>query len=340
MKTFASDNFASVHPDVMAAIQAANGGHAMAYGGDGVTARAQERFRDLFGPHTETFFVWSGTGANIVALASILKPFEAVICPATAHINVDECGASERMIGCKLITLPTTNGKITPDDILPCLHAVGNEHHAQPKVISITQSTEYGTLYRVEEIRALATIAHEHGMYLHVDGARIANAAAALGISLKELVTDTGVDVLSFGGTKNGMMGGDAVVYLNAELARDAKYLRKQMTQLPSKMRYISAQFEALLSNDLWLRNATHANAMAKKLADAVREIPGVELTQNVEVNAVFARIPKEKIVPLQMEMFFWPWNEETGEVRWMTAWDTTQEDIDHFVDLLRKHLA
>lgn len=338
-KTFASDNFAGVHPDVLAAIGNVNQGHAMAYGGDEVTERVSARFRELFAAPVESFLVWSGTGANIVALAGLLKPFEAVVCAATAHINVDECGAAERILGCKLILIPTADGKITPESIRPHLHAFGNEHHAQPKVVSITQSTEYGTLYSVEEIQDIAAFAHGNGMFLHVDGARIANAAAALDVSLKELITDTGVDVLSFGGTKNGMMGGEAVVFLRPDLAKDAKYYRKQLTQLPSKMRYIAAQFEVLLSNELWLNNARHSNAMAQRLATEVARVPGVEITQPVAVNAVFARIAKDRIAPLQAEMFFWPWNEEAGEVRFMTAWDTTEEDIAAFVALLRTHL-
>lgn len=340
MKTFASDNFASVHPAVMDALVRANEGHAMAYGADPYTQRVTELFRAQFGAHVEVFIVWSGTGANVVALGSMLKPYEGVICPSTAHINVDECGAPERFTGCKLIVIPTQNGKITPADVLPHLHAFGNEHHVQPRVISITQSTEYGTLYSLDEIRALADVAHANKMYLHVDGARIANAAAALGVTLKELVTDTGVDVLSFGGTKNGMMYGEAVVYLNPELAEGVQYIRKQSTQLPSKARYVSAQFEVLLTNDLWLKNATHANAMAKKLAEAVAKIPQVEVTQKVEVNAVFARIPKSLIPILQQQNFFWTWNDETGEVRWMASWDTTEEDIDTFVALLQSQLS
>ncbi len=340
MKTFASDNFASVHPQVIDALIRANDGHAMAYGADPATAHVTELFRQQFGKQAEVFIVWSGTGANVVAIGSMLKSYEGVICAATAHINVDECGAPERFTGCKLIPVATTNGKLAPADVLPHLHAFGNEHHVQPRVISITQSTEYGTLYSVEEIRTLAELAHANKMYLHVDGARVANAAAALGVTFKELITDTGVDVLSFGGTKNGMMYGEAVIFLNPLLAVGTSYVRKQSTQLPSKARYISAQFEALLTDDLWLKNATRANAMAKKLAEAVANIPQVEITQKVEVNAVFAHIPKPLIPILQQQNFFWTWNDETGEVRWMASWDTTEEDVDSFVALLRSQLS
>lgn len=339
MKTFASDNFASVHPTIMEALQRVNVDHAMAYGADPHTKEAEERIQALFGSETETYFVYNGTGANVVALRCLLNPFEAAICAKTAHINVDECGAPEWMTGSKLITLPTEDGKLTPEQIQTVLHGFGDQHHVQPKVISITQSTEYGTLYSLSELKAIADLAHAHQMYLHVDGARIANAAAALSCTLKELVTDTCVDVLSFGGTKNGLMFGEAVVFLRKELAKNAKFYRKQSAQLCSKNRYIAAQFNALLTDNLWLENARHANRLAQKLLESVKNLPGVTITQTAQVNAVFARIPKEVIPVLQEKNFFWIWNEETGEVRWMTAWDTTEEDVEAFTKLLAETL-
>ncbi len=272
MKSFASDNFASVHPKIMEALEKANAGHAMAYGADPITEEAEKRIKDLFGGEPEVFFVYNGTGANVVALRCLLHPFEAVVCAKTAHINVDECGAPEWMTGSKLITLPTEDGKLTPEQVQTALHGFGDQHHVQPKVISITQSTEYGTLYAREEMKALADLAHAHNMYLHVDGARIANAAAALGCTLKELVTDTGVDALSFGGTKNGLMFGEAIVFFKKELGQHAKFYRKQSAQLCSKNRYIAAQFNALLTDDLWLQNAKHANAMAQRLLTEVQK--------------------------------------------------------------------
>ena len=335
MKSFASDNFASVHPKVMQALERANDGHAMAYGADSYTKKAEEKFRALFETDCDVLFVWNGTGANVVSLRSLLRPFEAVVCAKTAHINVDECGAPEWMTGSKLIPLQTEDGKLTVEQIRSVLHGFGDQHHVQPKVISITQSTEYGTLYTLDEMRAIANLAHAQDMYLHVDGARIANAAAALNCSLKQLITDTGVDVLSFGGTKNGLMFGEAVVFFKKGLVENAKFYRKQSAQLCSKNRYIAAQFNALLSDDLWLENAKHANDMAKRLLEKVKDIKGVTITQSLQVNAIFARIPKAAIPVLQEKNFFWIWNEEIGEVRWMTSWDTTDDDIDAFVSLL-----
>jgi len=337
MKTFASDNFASVHPKVMEALEKANEGHAMAYGADPITKEAEDRIRNLFGTETEVFFVWNGTGANVVALRCLLRPFEAVVCAKTAHINVDECGAPEWMTGSKLIVLPTENGKLTTDQVQGVLHGFGDQHHVQPKVLSITQSTEYGTLYTLQEMKDLADLAHAYGMFLHVDGARIANAVAALGCTMKELVVDTGVDALSFGGTKNGMMYGEAVVFFRKDLGEHAKFYRKQSAQLCSKNRFIAAQFNALLTDNLWLENARHSNSMAKRLLEKVKNIDGVTITQPAEVNAIFARIPKEAISVLQEKNFFWIWNEAAGEVRWMTSWDTTEEDIDDFVGLLEE---
>lgn len=338
-KSFASDNNAPVHPSVFQAMLEANRGDVIAYGDDPYTREAEKKFREAFGPDVQVFFVFNGTGANVSALSQLTRPYQAVICAESAHIHNDECGAPEKFTGCKVHVLHTTNGKITADQVKPLMHSVGFEHHAQPKVISITQATELGTVYTREEIMDIARFAHGNDLYLHMDGARIANAAAAQGLSFRELVTDTGVDVLSFGGTKNGIMLGEAVVFLNSRLAREYQYVRKQSMQLASKMRYISAQFSALFTNDLWLKNATHSNKMAQLLAEKVREIPQIRITQPVETNGVFAIMPKEAIEKLQQKYFFYVWNETRSEVRWMTSFATTEKDVENFVDELRKVL-
>lgn len=337
-RSLASDNFAGVHPDILKAISECNQGHEIAYGGDTVTKRATEKFKEHFGPNIEVFFVCNGTAANVLGLKAITLSHQAVLCASSAHINVDECGASENYVGCKLITLPHKDGKITIDALKPYLEAVGNQHHVQPKIISITQATELGTVYRPEEIREITKFAHAHGMYVHMDGARICNAAASLRKSLKEITADVGVDILSFGGTKNGLMFGEAVVFFNPTLAKEFAYIRKQGLHLTSKMRFISAQFIALLSNDLWLKNASHANAMAKLLADRLKQqMPQIPITHPVEINAVFAILPQKHIKPLQEQTFFWVWDSGQSEVRWMTAWDTQPEDIETFIALLKK---
>ncbi|HEY5156069.1 MAG TPA: aminotransferase class V-fold PLP-dependent enzyme [Acidimicrobiales bacterium] len=331
--SFASDNASGVHPDVLAAMTAANVGGALAYGADPWTSRARAAFRDLFGVPADVFFTWGGTGANVVGLQCLLAPYEAVLCPESAHINVDECGAPERFTGSKLIGIPTPDGKLRPDQIVEQLHVLGDEHHVQPRVVSITQSTEMGTLYQPDEIAALVDTAHRHGLLVHLDGARIANATAALGGDIRSFTVDAGVDVLTFGGTKNGLMYGEAVVFLTPGLGGAARFVRKQAAQLPSKMRYVSAQFEALLADDLWLRNAGHANAMAKRLADRVAGIDGVAVQRRPEVNAVFATVPRDTLAALQAWSFFWVWDEATTEVRWMTSFDTTEADIGVFAD-------
>jgi threonine aldolase len=336
-RSFASDNNAGVHPRVMEAMAAANDGHVIAYGDDPYTARAIRLFREHLGKDAEVFFVFGGTGANVLGLKAATESHEAIICAQTAHINVDECGAPEKFTGCKLLSLPTANGKIEVKQIKPLLHEVGFEHHVQPRVISVSQATEMGTVYTPRELKSLSSFAHDNGMLLHVDGARIANAAVSLNLTLKAITKDAGADVLSFGGAKNGMMYGEAVVFFDQSLARDFKYTRKQGTHLPSKMRFISAQFEALLSNDLWRKNAEHANRMAQLLANELRKIPRVEITQKVEANGVFAIIPKKYIPILQKKYFFYVWNEETSEVRFMTSFDTTEDDIADFVGLVRK---
>lgn len=334
---FASDNNAGVHPRVMDALNTANSGHVVAYGDDEFTEAAVARFREQFGAGVEVFFVFGGTGANVAGLAALTRPHEAVVCAETAHINVDECGAPEKFVGCKLLALQTTDGKLAPAQVEPLLARAGDQHHVQPRVVSISQATELGTVYTSAEIKSFAEFAHARGMLLHVDGARIANAAAHLGVRLRELTTDAGVDVLSFGGTKNGMMYGEAVVFFDAERARDFKFTRKGAAQLPSKMRFIAAQFDALLAEDLWLRNAAHANRMARLLAAELQQIPRVKITQKVEANAVFAHLPREHVAAIQQRFFFYVWNEETSEVRLMCSFDTTEEDVRELVSVIKE---
>jgi threonine aldolase len=336
-RSFASDNNAGVHPKVMEAIEGANDGHVIAYGDDPFTARAVKKFQDHFGKNTEVYFVFGGTGANVLGLKAVTESHHAIICAGTAHINVDECGAPEKFTGCKLLDVRTEDGKLTVDQIRPLLHGLGDEHHVQPRVISISQATEMGTVYTPRELKALANFAHDNNMLLHMDGARIANAAASLKVKFKAITKDAGVDILSFGGAKNGMMYGEAVIFFDKNRARDFKFTRKQGMHLPSKMRFISAQFEALLSNELWRDNAEHANEMAKLLAKELAQIPRVKITQKVEANGVFALVPKKSIPVLQKKYFFYVWNEEASEVRFMTSFDTTKEDIADFVALIRK---
>lgn len=338
--SFASDNYAGVHPDVLAAIGAANVGHLSAYGADPLTAAAIGAFRRHLGDHAEVAFVFNGTGANVVGLNLLLRPWEHVVCARTAHINVDECGAPERLLGVKLVDVDTPDGKVTPELVRAVHTGVGDEHRTQPRVVSITQSTELGTLYTPDEIRAIAGCAHGLGMYLHLDGARICNAAAALGTSLRETTTDCGVDVMSFGGTKNGLMGAEAVVVLRPELAGALAYVRKQCMQLGSKLRFTAAQFLALLDEDLWYRNAAHANAMAARLHDAVEGLPGLTVTRPRQVNAVFATLPEPVIPLLQKVSAFYEWDEAGHEVRWMCSWDTTERDVDTFAAAVREVLG
>ncbi len=330
-RSFASDNNAGVHREVLEAIARANEGHVVAYGADPYTKSAIALFEQHFGTGIDVFFTFNGTGANVLSLQSINRPYHAVLCSDYAHIYTDECGAPEKHTGCKLIPLPHQDGKITVEAVKHAYHGIGDQHHVQARVISITQSTEMGTVYRAEEVRALADFAHERGMYLHMDGARIANAAASLGQSLRQATRDLGVDVLSFGGTKNGIMGGEAVVFFNRELSSDFLFLRKQGMQLASKMRFIAVQFEALLSNDLWRRSAEHANRMAKVLEAEVRKIPQVKVMWKVEANGVFAQIPAHSIEKIKERYFFYPWIEEECIVRWMCSFDTTEEDVKEF---------
>ena len=327
-RSFASDNNAGVHPAVLAAV---NQGHVVGYGDDAHTRSAERRFREHFGAGAEVFPVFNGTGANVLCLKALTKPHQAVICSEAAHIQVDECGAPEAWTGCKLLPLRTTDGKLTPRAVESACHGIGDQHHVQPRVISLAQSTEMGTVYRPKEVEALARFAHSRGMLLHLDGARISNAAASLGLSLREATRDLGVDALSFGGTKNGLMGADAVVLFRKELVPDFKFLRKQGMQLASKMRFLSAQLEALLTDDLWRRNAGHANRMARLLEARVRRMRGVKVVQKVEANGVFVQLPRRAIARLRKRYFFYTWDEEASVVRWMCSWDTTESDIEDF---------
>jgi threonine aldolase len=340
LRSFASDNNAGIHPEIIKAIALANQGHVVGYGADPYTQTMTSKFRDHFGADTQVFVVFNGTGANCLSLQALTKSYHAVICAASAHIYTDECGAPEKFTGCKLIPIETSDGKLTVDMVRHAYHGIGDEHHVQPKVISITQSTEMGTVYQSEEIRALAQFAHHHEMYLHLDGARIANAAASLGQTLRQATRDLGVDVLSFGGTKNGIMGGEAVVFFAPSISADFLFLRKQAMQLASKMRFISVQLGALLTNDLWLANAQHSNRMAKLLEKELSQIPNLKIVYKVEANGVFARIPREAIAKVQERYFFYVWDEEESVVRWMCSFDTTEEDVRDFAKFVRETIA
>ena len=342
MRSLASDNHSGVHPRVLAAIVEANGDHAIAYGADPWTARAIELIRREFGEQAEVFPVFNGTGANVVGLQSMLRTWESVICATTAHVNVDEAGAPEKLLGSKVIAVPSDDAKITPELIRAQHWGIGDFHHAQPRVVLVTQSTEYGTRYSLDELRAITATAHELDMYVYLDGARIANATAGLGCSLREMTTDLGIDALSFGATKNGAMGAEAVIVLNPTIKADQTlgYIRKQYMQLSSKMRFVSAQFIALLDDGLWRANAEHSNSMAQYLASKVKDIPGVTITQPVQANAVFAIIPAALTPALQEVMPFYVWNEATNEVRWMCSWDTTTDDLDTFIAALTELTA
>jgi threonine aldolase len=342
-RAFASDNAAGAHPAVIEAIVAANSGHALAYGHDLWTAEAEARFRDLFGPFCEAYLVWNGTGANVMALATMVQPAEFVLCTEWAHIAVDETGAPERALGAKLLPVAAADAKLHPDQITELARLQGDMHHAQPGVVSITQSTELGTVYTAAEVAELCDAAHRLGMVVHMDGARLANATAALGgtvAALRSFTIDAGVDVLCFGGTKAGLAGGEAVVFLNPTYAKRAKYIRKQVTQLPSKMRFVAAQFNALLEADLWIRLAEGSNAMGEHLFRLTSEIPGVTHLAKPEVNSVFPSVPPEAIKPLQDWSFFWDWDVTKSQVRWMTSWDITLDDVEQFAAGVRHLLG
>ena len=337
---FGSDNHSGFSPEVLEALQRANDRHALAYGDDEVTARLEKLIQATFGPQARIYLVFNGTGANVLSIDAMCRSHEAVVCAETAHINVDECGAPQRVVGCRLLTVDTPDGKLTPSLVNTRLHGFGFEHHSQPKAISISQPTELGTLYSLEEILALADLAHSHGMYLHMDGARLANAAVALDCTFKQLTTDCGVDALSFGGTKNGLMMGESCVLLNPDLDVDMKYRRKQMTQLGSKMRFMAAQMECYLESGLWRRNAEHSNRMGRLLAQEVADVEGVRIVYPVQVNSVFAQLPRDVWHRLQERYFFYDWDEENNVVRWMCSFDTTEEDIHEFVNALKEELC
>jgi threonine aldolase len=335
VRSFASDNNAGIHPDILKAISNANQGHVVGYGDDPYTQTAVRKFRQHFGSDVEVFVVFNGTAANSLSLKALTESYHAVICAEEAHVYTDECGAPEKFTGCKLIQIPTTEGKLTVEAVRRAYRGIGDEHHVQPRVISITQATEMGTAYKPNEIQALARFAHEHEMFLHMDGARIANAAASLRQNLRQATRDLDVDVLSFGGTKNGAMGAEAIVFFDRKLSEDFKYVRKQGMQLASKMRFISAQLDALLSNGLWLANAQHSNRMAKLLQKEVGKIPQVKIAYRVEANGVFAKIPRSAIAKLRKRYFFYVWNEEQSVVRWMCSFDTTEKDVRQFVEFV-----
>jgi threonine aldolase len=339
MRGFASDNNAGVHPEILKEINSINSGHVIGYGSDVYTEEAIKLFKEHFGSSAEIFFVFTGTAANVLGLSGITRSWNSVITTSTAHLEGDECGAPEKFIGCKVLVVDTQDGKITPGLIEKHMHGLDFEHHSQPKVVSITQATEMGTVYSASEIMEIASYAHERGMLLHMDGARIGNAAASLNLEFKAFTSDAGVDVLSFGGTKNGMMFGESICFLKPELASDFKYIRKQGMQLASKMRYISAQYIGYFRNDLWKKCASHSNSMARLLAEQLKQFPQVEITQKVESNGVFVIMPTDIAERMRGYYFFYPWDEKRSEWRLMCSWDTTEADINGFISILRKEL-
>jgi threonine aldolase len=336
MKAFASDNYSGVHPEIMNALQRANAEHAGSYGNDQYTAGAVDKFKEHFGSDAEVFFVYNGTGANVLGLTALTHSFNSILSSEGAHINVDESTAPEKFLGCKIVTIPSPDGKITAAQVKEKIQRVGDQHHPQVKAISLSQASEYGTVYTIDELRALSAVARENNLYFHMDGSRISNAAVTLGKSFREFTRDAGVDVLSFGGTKNGLMFGEAIVFFRPELANNFAYVRKQGMQLASKMRFISAQFEALLTNDLWKKNATHTNTLAKQLGSGLSNIPGIKVTQKIEANGVFATFPAQIIEPLQKEYPFYVWVEKTNEVRLMCSWDSTEEEVNKFIEKVK----
>lgn len=335
MRSFASDNNSGVHPQVMEALHQANLDHALGYGDDRWTEEAVRKIRETFTPDCEPLFVFNGTGSNVVALQLMTRSYHSIICAETAHIYVDECGSPVKMTGSQIRPIATLDGKLTPELIRPYLHGFGDQHHSQPAAIYLSQCTELGTIYTPEELKAITALAHEYGMRVHMDGARIANACASLHLSLKELTVDCGIDVLSFGGTKNGLMMGECVVIFDDTLKSEARFVRKQSAQLSSKMRYLSCQFTAYLTDDLWLKNASHANALAQRLYEALRRCPDVRFTQKAESNQLFLTMPRPVIDRLLQSYFFYFWNEAADEIRLVTSFDTTEEDVDAFISLL-----
>ena len=340
MRSFASDNNSGVHPLVMEALSRANADHALGYGDDRWTEEAVAKIKETFTPDCVPLFVFNGTGSNVVALQVMTRPYHSIFCAETAHIYVDECGSPVKMTGCQIRPIATSDGKLTPELMQPYLHGFGDQHHSQPRALYISQCTELGTIYTPEELKRLTDFAHLNGMYVHMDGARLSNAVAYLGCDPRDITSRVGIDVLSFGGTKNGMMFGEAVVFFNPEVAKEVQYIRKQLMQLHSKTRFIAAQFSAVLKHDLWLKTAGHANRMARMLANEAAKIPGIRITQEVQGNEVFAIIPRDKITKLQSECFFYIWDENASEVRWVCSFDTTESDIIEFVNLLRAEIC
>lgn len=340
MRSFASDNNSGVHPLIMDALQRANNDHALGYGDDAWTQEAVAQIKKTFTADCEPLFVFNGTGSNVLALQLMTRPYSLILCAETAHIYVDECGSPVKMTGCQIRPIVTPDGKLTPELIRPYLHGFGDQHHSQPAAIYLSQCTELGTIYTPQELRAITKLAHEHGMYVHVDGARLSNACAALNVSLKQLTADCDIDSVTFGGTKNGLMMGECVILFNKDLKEAARFVRKQSAQLASKMRYLSCQFTAYLKDELWLKNARHANEMARKLCEKLKTQPGVTFTQKVESNQLFLTMPRKAIDFMLKHYFFYFWNEETDEIRFVTSFDTTDKDIDEFIETLRKFNA
>lgn len=336
MRSFASDNNSGVHPSIMEALAKANDNHAVGYGDDPWTVEAVAKIREAFTPDCDAYFVFNGTGSNVTALQAITRPFNSILCADTAHIAVDECGSPAKMTGCQLVCIPTPDGKLTPELIKPHLVGFGDQHHSQPGAIYISQCSELGTIYTPEELKALTSLAHEHGIKVHMDGARLSNACAALHLSLKALTADCGIDILSFGGTKNGLMLGECVVVFDDEAKKYAKFYRKQSAQLASKLRYLSCQFTAYLEHGLWLTNAQHANKMAMKLHDALSQFLSIRFTQKMESNQLFLSMPRPMIEYLQQKYFFYIWNEANNEIRLVTSFDTQEEEIDELIQAIR----
>ena len=340
IRGFGSDNFSGVLPEIFQALEEASYGHQPSYGEDIYTEKAVNDFKRVFGEDISVYFVYNGTGANVLALSAFTRSHQAIICPETAHINTDECGAIEKISGSKLLTVPTFDGKLNIGLIENHMYGFGDQHHAQPKMISLTQCTELGTVYTLQELKEICDYAHAHNMYVHMDGARLANAICYLGCTPKAMTADVGIDVLSFGGSKNGMMFGEAVIFFNQMNAEDIPYIRKQIMQLHSKNRFIAVQFSTIFKNDLWLKSAAHANNMAQQLANEASKIPGIRITQKIEGNEIFAIIPRDKIKALQEKCFFYLWDSNASEVRWVCSFDTTESDIIEFVNLLRAELC
>jgi threonine aldolase len=339
MKSFASDNNSGIHPQIVQAIIGANQGHAAGYGDDEWTNRADAVFSRLFGDDVQPYYVFNGTGANVIALQALTRSYHSIICTTTAHIYCDECGAPAKATAAVLRPISTPDGKLTTELIAKELHGLGIQHHSQPQVVHISQTTELGTVYSVEEVKAICNFAHSHNLYVHMDGSRLANACAHSGIGLRELTRDCGVDMLSFGGTKNGMMIGEAVVAFRPEWNERLMYYRKQSAHLYSKMRFLSAQYLAYFQDDLWLKNAKHSNAMANYLAAQIQDLPEVRFTQKVESNSLFLTLPSVVIQKLLENYFFYIWNENANEIRLVCSWDTTPSDVDTFVSQLKKIL-